>query len=73
MVNDLVHAYAIDHIDLLKVDIEGGEVDLFTRPEFLSKVGLVAIELHGDYTIDKFQDAIDPAGFHAHAGNTYPG
>lgn len=71
--DELAAQHGIDRIDFLKVDIEGGEVDLFSRPQFLSKVGLVAIELHGDYTLDKFQEAIAQQGFRADAVGAHPG
>jgi hypothetical protein len=38
-----------DRIDLLKVDIEGAEVRLFSGElEWLHRVGAIAIEFHGD-------------------------
>ena len=36
----------INRIDLLKMDIEGGEIDVFRLPDFLNKVGALTIELH---------------------------
>ena len=45
-VEDLIEEFG--PIDLLKIDIEGGEVDLFTRSgtDWLGKVGTLAVELH---------------------------
>jgi FkbM family methyltransferase len=43
----LMHEYGIEHIDLLKIDIEGSEYELFqTPPAWLDQVGTLAIELH---------------------------
>lgn len=57
--------YDIDFIDVLKVDIEGAEEDVFARPDFLSKVHFIVIELHNAYTLDRFQQDIAPMGFDA--------
>ena len=45
----LMGLYALERIDLLKVDIEGGELPLFNDPsarEWLRHVGVVLIETH---------------------------
>jgi FkbM family methyltransferase len=69
----LIHTHGLGRIDLLKVDIEGGEEDLFKHPGFLAKVGTIMIELHGDYTLDIFRAAIAPLGFRADPPDAYPG
>ena len=71
--DDLIARCGIDQIDLLKVDIEGGEADLFCRPQFLARVGLVAIELHGAYGLDQFQAAISGAGFRVYPSGEMDG
>jgi FkbM family methyltransferase len=55
--------HGLNRIDILKVDIEGGEEDVFAHPSFLNTVGLVAIELHGAYGLDRFQADVAPHGF----------
>ena len=46
---DLLARYEIPFVDLLKVDIEGSEVELFRwDSEWLERVGAIAIEFHGD-------------------------
>jgi FkbM family methyltransferase len=47
-VEDLMSEYGIDHIDILKMDIEGSEADLFANNPhpWLSRTRLVMIELH---------------------------
>jgi len=62
-IGELCERYAIERIDLLKVDIEGAEEPLFAEPHFLPKVGFIVIELHNDYTMDRFLADVSPAGF----------
>jgi FkbM family methyltransferase len=46
-IHDILDEFALSSIDILKVDIEGGEKDLFAgSPEWLERVGVVMIELH---------------------------
>jgi FkbM family methyltransferase len=47
-VNDLLDEHGIDRVDILKIDIEGSEVDLFaSNPHpWLSRTRLIMIELH---------------------------
>jgi len=42
----LMHELNIESIDLLKVDIEGAEIELFDGREWVDKVQALAIELH---------------------------
>lgn len=71
-IESLIDTYGLDRIDLLKVDIEGSEAELFKKPAFLSKVGTIMIELHGDYTLDRFRAEIAGMGFRADPPGTYP-
>jgi FkbM family methyltransferase len=45
---DIMERYNFDHIDILKIDIEGSEKELFEKNyhEWLSKTRVVIIELH---------------------------
>ena len=44
---DLISEYDLGWIDLLKVDIEGAEKEVFSSPsEWIGSVGAIAIELH---------------------------
>ncbi len=46
-VPDIMREYGLDGIDLLKIDIEGGEKELFSQSvEWLSKVRNIMIEVH---------------------------
>lgn len=48
-VEELLDAHGIDNLDLLKLDIEGGEKALFAeRTEWLHRVKNLLIEMHGD-------------------------
>lgn len=49
-INRLMDENKIDHIDILKVDIEGAEKEVFQSGDtWISKVGIIAIELHDRY------------------------
>ena len=47
-VPDILHRLNVDHIDLLKIDIEGSELQLFSKnsEKWLSQVHFIVIELH---------------------------
>ena len=47
-VPDILHRLNADRIDLLKIDIEGSELQLFSRgsEKWLSRVDFIVIELH---------------------------
>jgi FkbM family methyltransferase len=48
-IQDLLSDYAIDRIDLLKIDIEGAECEVFSDPgslHWIDSVDAIAIELH---------------------------
>ena len=46
-VDALIDQLGVDTVDLLKIDIEGGEVELFAdKPQWLSRVRMLVIELH---------------------------
>jgi FkbM family methyltransferase len=62
--DEIMAAYHLDTIDILKVDIEGAEEQLFGGAgEWLSKVKLIVIELHGVYSIERFQLDVARYGF----------
>lgn len=54
-----------ERVDLLKMDIEGAEQDIFAEASFLVRVGVVAAELHGRYDLARFNADIAPWGFTA--------
>ncbi|MBI2867073.1 MAG: FkbM family methyltransferase [Chloroflexi bacterium] len=62
--DDIMRTATLDHIDLLKVDIEGEERRLFKgNPPWLSKVNAIVIELHESYQLPDFESDVAPAGF----------
>lgn len=61
---DIMEMYKLDHVDILKIDIEGSEKEVFENDhEWLAKTDLVIIELHDrmrNGTAKTFFEAIDP-------------
>lgn len=55
----------LDTVDLLKVDIEGGELELFGdgSPEWLRRIKNISIELHGDDCEAVFIRAMEPYNY----------
>ena len=64
-VEQILELNGLSRIDLLKVDIEGAERELFTNCEFLQRVGFVIIELHDGYHFDQFSADVARFGFRA--------
>lgn len=50
-INDIMKKFNLDHIDILKIDIEGSEKEVFgdNYEEWLSKIKVLIIELHDRY------------------------
>jgi len=60
-VTNIIERYRFDHVDLLKVDIEGAEREVFSDPgslDWIDSVDAVAIELH-----DRFRPGCSRAFF----------
>jgi FkbM family methyltransferase len=64
-ISQLCEEHDVEQIDLLKMDVEGAEQEIFADASFLSKVRVVAAELHGDYTLSRFNEDITRWGFRA--------
>jgi FkbM family methyltransferase len=62
-IDELCEQNRIANINLLKLDIEGGEEHLFENGGFLNRTDHMIIELHGDYGFTRFQRDIAPYGF----------
>jgi hypothetical protein len=47
-ISQLIEEFALDRIDVLEMDIEGGEKEVFSSSDlsWLDKAGMLAIELH---------------------------
>ena len=65
--NKLMRDHAIGHIDILKVDIEGSEKELFENASsWIGCVGVIAIELH-----DRIRDGCSASFYAAASGLTH--
>jgi FkbM family methyltransferase len=54
-IDEICRENELTHIDLLKVDIEGAEKELFANAHFLERVGCCIVELHKDYALDALE------------------
>jgi hypothetical protein len=48
-ISDLLQKHSLDVVDLVKMDIEGSEFELFRSPEWLSRVSALCMEVHPKY------------------------
>ncbi|WP_449398231.1 FkbM family methyltransferase [Chryseobacterium wanjuense] len=63
-VESLMKEYKLNQINLLKIDIEGGEVELLRKNNsWLEKVENIIIEIHQDYTQEHLNKDLVPFGF----------
>lgn len=70
---DIVDYSGFETIDLLKVDVEGAEVKLFSGDvSWLSRVGSIAIEFHGNSRMtSKFDEVTMAYGFRSREANAH--
>jgi len=62
-VQSLLNRFGIDTVDVLKVDVEGAEAELFAdRPSWVHCVRMFVVELHGDAAVDGFTKSVAPLG-----------
>lgn len=62
--DEIVADCDLDTIDILKVDIEGAEEQLFRgSAEWLGRVKVIIVELHGSYSIERFRQDVQGHGF----------
>jgi FkbM family methyltransferase len=60
----LMAQHGWESIDLIKIDIEGAEVDLLSRNNhWLSKVGAIILEIHPNTTSQEIGSFLSPFGF----------
>lgn len=57
--------HGLERIDLLKIDIEGGEKDVFAHPAFLARTSAIVAELHPGYDLGSLDADLAPFGFEA--------
>jgi FkbM family methyltransferase len=53
----------LPHIDLLKVDVEGAEKELFANAHFLKRVSCGLVELHNNYGVEALERDVARWGF----------
>jgi FkbM family methyltransferase len=70
---ELVREYALPSIDLLKVDVEGAEEEIFAQGEFLPSVNCGIIELHDNYSAESFITDLSKWGYVAVWPPTFEG
>ncbi|MGW4247849.1 FkbM family methyltransferase [Nocardia sp. NPDC004722] len=65
-VDELLDRHGITHVDLLKVDVEGSEVDIFATPQpWMERVDRIVLEVHDKYIDGEIvRNTIKQAGFH---------
>jgi hypothetical protein len=51
-IKTILREQKIDHLNLVKIDIEGHEEDLFSEPEWLAQVDNITMELHPQFVSD---------------------
>jgi FkbM family methyltransferase len=62
-VPSLLNRFAVDIVDVLKVDIEGAEKELFAaRPSWVNRVRMFIVELHGSEAAESFTASVAPLG-----------
>lgn len=69
---DLLQSLSIDHVDILKMDVEGAEYGIFTKSSWLSKVKNIVMEVHpalGDRK--NLITTLRNAGFHIFERESY--
>ncbi|KUJ52955.1 FkbM family methyltransferase [Chryseobacterium sp. JAH] len=63
-IESLKQKFDIQHIDLMKIDIEGGEITLLHKnTSWLSNVDHIIIEIHHPYTSSDLKEDLKPFGF----------
>jgi FkbM family methyltransferase len=69
-ISEILEKYGLTKVDLLKIDIEGGEKVIFKHGEFLSRIGFGVIELHGEYAFEEFASDVSKWGGRASRGGS---
>ncbi len=70
----LLRQAGMTHVDLMKVDIEGAERQVFaTAGEWARNVSCIICELHGSYTFEHFRRDLEPVGFICHPADKHTG
>jgi len=59
---ELMEDHALAGVDLLKIDIEGAEREVFAEGAFLAHVEAIVAELHGGYDLNAFRRDLTASG-----------
>jgi FkbM family methyltransferase len=62
-IDEICQENGLNHIDLLKVDIEGAEKELFANGQFLRRVSCGIVELHNNYGLGALERDVAGWGF----------
>ncbi|MCS3529174.1 FkbM family methyltransferase [Chryseobacterium sp. JUb7] len=63
-IKKLIDSNELNSIDLLKIDIEGGEIDLLSKNNsWLNTVGDIIIEIHQPYSAERLTQDLKPFNF----------
>ncbi|SHM47815.1 FkbM family methyltransferase [Chryseobacterium polytrichastri] len=63
-IESLINTYNLNNIDLLKIDIEGGEIDLLSKNNsWLNAIKNIIIEIHKPYNSEKLDLDLKPFNF----------
>jgi FkbM family methyltransferase len=63
-IDEILASSGMSTVDIVKIDIEGAEKLLFSgNNDWLQRVRVIIIELHGDYSEQDFQNDMREAGF----------
>lgn len=62
---ELMGERRLDRIDLLKIDIEGAEREVFANPDFLERTGVIIAEIHPPYDLAGFNRDLAAHGLSA--------
>jgi FkbM family methyltransferase len=71
-VDQICKDHQLSQVDLLKMDVEGAEKEIFANGGFLRQVGFVIIELHDDYNIEQFSKHLARWSFAVRTPNDVP-
>jgi FkbM family methyltransferase len=72
-VEQICENYGLPRVDLLKVDIEGAEREVFANGRFMERVGVMIVELHDEYDTAHFASDVAEWGFVVSTAGHLPG
>lgn len=72
--NELFDSLKIDHCDVLKMDCEGAEYDIFknARADVLKRIGAIIMEYHDEARLPELRAGLETAGFQVRVFEDHP-